>query len=78
MSTVHTKIFMSNRSQAVRLPKAVSLPESIKEVEIIAIGNERLITPAGCSWDSWFDGPSVSHDFMVKRAQPEDQERESF
>ncbi|MCU7920511.1 MAG: antitoxin [Candidatus Thiodiazotropha sp. (ex Dulcina madagascariensis)] len=78
MATAHTKVFMSNRSQAVRLPKAVSLPDYIKEVDIIAIGNKRLITPAGGSWDSWFDGPQVSDDFMVEREQPADQERESF
>jgi len=78
MTTAHTKIFMNNKSQAVRLPKAVSLPDSIKEVDIIAIGNTRLITPAGDSWNSWFDGPSVSDDFMNSRDQPKDQEREVF
>ncbi len=78
MPIAHTKLFKSNRSQAVRLPKAVSLPDTVKEVDIIAIGNERLIIPAGGTWDSWFDGPSVSDDFMTEREQPEDQERETF
>jgi antitoxin VapB len=78
MAVAHTKVFKSNRSQAVRLPKAVSLPESIKEVDIVAIGNKRLITPAGGSWDSWFDGPQVSGDFMTDREQPTDQERENL
>ena len=32
MATAHTKIFKSNRSQAVRLPKDVALPESVVEV----------------------------------------------
>jgi len=78
MAIAHTKVFKSNRSQAVRLPKSVALPDSIKEVEIIAIGNQRIVTPAGESWDAWFDGPCVSDDFMLDREQPEDQERESF
>lgn len=78
MTIAHTKVFMSNRSQAVRLPKAVSLPESIKEVDIIALGNKRLITPAGSSWDGWFDGPTASEDFMAEREQPADQDRECF
>jgi len=78
MTMVHTKVFKSNQSQAVRLPKPVALPENIREVDIVAIGNTRVITPAGKSWDEWFDGPGVSEDFMVKREQPEDQERESF
>ncbi|MBT9265578.1 MULTISPECIES: type II toxin-antitoxin system VapB family antitoxin [Pseudomonas] len=73
-----TTIFMSNRSQAVRLPKAVAMPGDVKRVEVIAIGRTRVITPAGESWDSWFDGDDVSADFMVDREQPNDQERESF
>jgi len=71
-------VFKTNRSQAVRLPKAVALPEDVKRVEIIAIGRTRIITPAGESWDSWFDGPAVSADFMAERDQPAEQEREAF
>jgi antitoxin VapB len=71
-------LFKSNRSQAVRLPKAVALPDHVKRVDVIAIGRTRIITPAGESWDSWFDGESVSADFMDDREQPADQPRESF
>ena len=78
MTATRTTIFKSNQTQAVRLPKAVALPESIKKVEIVAIGNTRIITPAGDSWDYWFDGPGVSDDFMTDRDQPADQARESF
>lgn len=78
MSAVTTKIFKSNQSQAVRLPKAVELPESVKEVNIIAIGNKRIITPAAESWDDWFDHPQVTDDFMVEREQPQDQLRDNF
>ncbi len=76
MPHVRTKVFKSNRSQAVRLPKAVAFPESVKEVEIIAVGSRRIITPARQSWDDWFDAPGVSSDFMNDRQQPEDQVRE--
>lgn len=78
MKTAHTKVFKSNKSQAVRLPKAVELPENIKEVDIVAVGNARLITPAGVSWDNWFDAPGVSEDFMSDREQPADQQRDSL
>ncbi len=78
MSTVHTKIFKSNQSQAVRLPKSVSFPDTVTEVEIIVIGSKRLIIPAGESWDSWFDGPAVTDDFLLERDQPQDQKRETF
>ncbi|WP_336221322.1 type II toxin-antitoxin system VapB family antitoxin [Citrobacter amalonaticus] len=73
-----TTVFKSNRSQAVRLPKAVALPEDVKHVDIVAVGRTRIITPAGESWDSWFDGESVTSDFMVAREQPGDQDREGF
>jgi len=78
MTTIHTTLFKSNKSQAVRLPKPVALPDSIKIVDIVAIGNTRIITPAGESWDQWFEGPGVSDDFMTDRDQPIDQDREGF
>ncbi|WP_412461270.1 type II toxin-antitoxin system VapB family antitoxin [Pseudomonas sp. SC11] len=71
-------VFQSNRSQAVRLPKAVALPDDVKRVDVVVLGRARIITPAGESWDSWFDCEGVTHDFMDEREQPADQERESF
>ena len=71
-------VFKSNKSQAVRLPKPVALPESVKQVDIVPLGRARLIVPAGEAWDSWFEGEPVTSDFMSEREQPEDQERESF
>lgn len=71
-------VFQSNRSQAIRLPKAVALPDDVKRVDVVALGRTRIITPAGESWDSWFDNEGVSADFMNDREQPEDQEREAF
>ncbi|WP_045221259.1 type II toxin-antitoxin system VapB family antitoxin [Desulfonatronum thioautotrophicum] len=71
-------VFKSNRSQAVRLPKAVALPEDVKRVDVVAVGRSRIITPAGESWDSWFDGPGVTADFMSERDQPPVQDREGF
>ncbi len=76
MPCVHTKIFKSNKSQAIRLSKAIAFPESIINVEITAIGNKRIITPAGHLWDDWFDAKGASSDFMRERKQPDDQLRE--
>lgn len=78
MTKTQTKVFKSNKTQAVRLPKAVAFDESVTEVEIIAVGNMRIITPVGKSWDQWFDGPCISDDFMRDREQPGDQEREAL
>lgn len=70
-------VFTSNRSQAVRLPKAVAFPEGVRQVEIIRLGNARLITPVGRRWDEFFvNGPRVSDDFMSERGQPTARERE--
>lgn len=71
-------VFQSNRSQAVRLPKSVALPDDVKRVDVIAIGRTRILTPAGECWDSWFDTEGVTADFMTQREQPADQERDAF
>lgn len=71
-------IFKSNKSQALRLPKAVALPDSVKQVDIVVIGRTRVIAPAGEIWDSWFDAEGVTADFMSDREQPADQEREAL
>ena len=69
-------VFKNNKSQAIRLPKPVALPDNVKKVDIVKLGRARLITPAGESWDVWFDGKGVSDDFISEREQPGDQERE--
>ena len=75
---VTTKVFLSNKSQAVRLPKAVSFPTDVSEVSIVAIGKSRVISPMSESWDLWFDSKGVTNDFMENRMQPEVQKRESL
>jgi antitoxin VapB len=71
-------VFKSNKSQAVRLPKSVALPEDVRRVDVVAIGRTRIITPEGTSWEEWFDGDSVTDDFMSERDQPAEQLREGF
>ncbi|HTQ33207.1 MAG TPA: type II toxin-antitoxin system VapB family antitoxin [Stellaceae bacterium] len=72
-------LFKSNKSQAVRLPKAVAFPEDVRQVEIIKVGNSRLITPVGRRWDEFFlNGPHVSDDFLNDRDQGVAEEREPF
>jgi len=72
-------VFINNRTQAVRLPAELRLPESVKRVQVRAVGNERIISPLDSTWDSFFlSGPQVSTDFMTERASQEQSERESF
>lgn len=74
-----TKIFKSNKTQAVRLPKDVAFPEEVREVEIIKIGNSRVISPVGHRWDSFFADPDkISDDFLKERDQGVFEKRESL
>lgn len=71
-----TTVFRNNKTQAVRLPKDVALPDDVREVEVIAVGEARVITPAGGRIDYWFDhGLRVTADFAQHRDQPAAQER---
>lgn len=78
MTTVRAKVLISNRNQTIRLPNAVAFPESVRYVDVVAFGDHRLITPAGGGWDSWFDGPTVTDDFMPDRPQPTEQGRDAL
>ena len=69
-------VFRTNRSQAVRLPKEVALPPSVRQVEITKLGRSRIISPANRSWDAFFDGPGVSNEFMTERRCPPADKRE--
>jgi len=64
--------FINNRTQAVRLPTDMRLPAQTKHVLIRARGQERIISPAGQGWDSFFiGGPMPSEDFLAERAPQE-------
>ena len=70
-------VFISNRNQAVRLPKAVAFPEDVHQVDILKIGHSRVIAPQGKQRDDLFEnGPRASEDFMAERKQPPTKERE--
>jgi antitoxin VapB len=76
-SIAETKLFFSNRSQVVRLPKAVAFPDGVSEVEIMKVGHSRVIVPKGKRWHDLFErGPRVSDDFMEERDQGVHEERE--
>mgnify|MGYP000527463571 CR=1 FL=1 len=75
---VQTTIFNSSKSQAVRLPQAVAMPEDVKEVDVVAVRNTRIITPAGRLWDEWFDSAGPAEGCTMMRGQPEHQRRAAF
>ena len=62
-----TTVFTNNRSQAVRLPADMRLPEGVKKVQVRARGMDRIVSPVGHTWDSFFlNGPKASSDFMIE------------
>ena len=69
-------VFTRNRSQTVRLPKAVAFPDDVHQVDILKIGRSRVIMPQGKRWDDLFQaGPRPSQDFMTERQQSAAEER---
>jgi len=72
-------VFTNNRSQAVRLPADLRLPEGVKRVRVRALGAERIISPMDHLWDSFFlRGAEISDDFLAERASQAQAERESL
>lgn len=70
-----TTLFLSNRSQAVRLPKAVAFGEGVREVTILRDGPRRIIVPVDAAWDDFFEAAGVD---LGEREQPAAQVRDSF
>ncbi len=74
-----TTVFINNRSQAIRLPAELRLPDNVKRVDVRAVGNERVIAPVGQTWDSFFLGSEpLSEDFMSQRASQTQPPREEL
>jgi len=75
--TQTAKLFITGRSQAVRLPKAFRFEG--KEVFIRKEGNSVILSEKPESWDDFFASPAhVTGDFMTERADLPPQKRELF
>lgn len=74
---VRTTLFKSNRTQAVRLPKAVAFPDDVTEVVVLREGDRVVIVPADKLWDDFFDQPGVA-DWPDRPDQGEWPEREGW
>ena len=72
---IEASVFMTNLSQAVRLPAEVRFSEEIKKLSVRVSGSDRILSPLNQSWDSFFlNDQAVSDDFMNEREitfQPE-------
>ena len=73
------KLFMSGRSQAIRLPKEFRMEG--EEVNIQRSGNVLIITPKPLqeSWDDWYESFNKMSGVLPEREElQEQQEREAF
>jgi antitoxin VapB len=70
------KIFMNNRSQAVRLPKEFQF--TTQEVFIRKEGGDVILAPRPSDWSSYLaEGPVASENFMEEVEDLPVQERET-
>lgn len=77
MTTAVAKLFMSGRSQAVRLPK--SLRFEGEEVVARRFGNGVLLLPVQAPWQVMREAlDEFESGFAMEREQPEVQEREAW
>ena len=70
-----TTLFLSNRSQAVRLPRALAFGDNVREVTILQDGLRRIIVPSDAAWDDFFEAAGVD---LGDRQQLEAQRRDSL
>lgn len=70
-----TRLFLSNRSQAVRLPKEVAFPPDVREVAVLRDGARRVIVPVDALWDEFFAASGID---LPERLQPPAETREAF
>ena len=71
-------VFMTNQTQAIRLPKSMRLPDGTRSVDIVRQGRAWIIVPSQDSWAQWFEEVGVSDDFMTSRDQPAPDVRETL
>lgn len=70
------KIFMNNRSQAVRLPKEFQF--KTREIYIRKVGSDVVLSSRPLDWSSYLaEAPVASEDFMEGVEDLPVQERES-
>jgi antitoxin VapB len=67
---ITTTLFKNNQNQAVRLPKAVEFPATVKEVTVRRNGCDIILSPKGSTWESFFNNPEWDNDSVVFERGP--------
>ena len=77
MLMTQSTVFKNNKTQAVRVPKALAFPDHVKKVNITQQGESLVITPIKASWEEFMMGPRLDADFE-RLPQPAAEEREEW
>lgn len=83
-SSDSAKVFMSGKSQAVRLPKKFRFTEGCDEVSVRQVGRHLILSPRYSDWaDYWAHSTRPSDDFVEsvlnrKVSELPAEERKSF
>ena len=78
------KVFMSGKSQAVRLPKKFRFTDGCDEVSVRQVGRHLILSPRFSDWDDyWANSTRPSDDFVEsvhnrKESELPPEERMSF
>jgi antitoxin VapB len=76
--TAQVAVFKNRQNQAIRIPKAMSYPEDITELEATRVGNVITLRPSRKSWASFAELPLADDDFLAERPDVVGPSRVSF
>jgi len=65
--TARVAVFRNRQNQAVRIPKAMSFPDDVKELEMTRLGDVITLRPPRLSWDEFAALPLADADFLLER-----------
>jgi antitoxin VapB len=69
------KVFMSGKSQAVRLPKKYRFTDGCDEVSVRQVGRHLILSPRFSDWDDyWANSTRPSDDFVESVRNRKDSE----
>ena len=61
-------VFENNRTQAVRIPAEMRFAAGVRKVTVRAVGPDRVLSPIGHSWDTFFlEGTAATDDVRIRR-----------
>ena len=61
-------VFENNRTQAVRIPAEMRFAAGIRKVTVRAVGLDRVLSPIGHTWDTFFrEGAAATDDVRIER-----------